>query len=123
MDPRPRQFLAQRIAQYGLALCDQPGRCRGLLQDDLQGACDVELNVLLLVQQHGIVHDLRVEVQAPTRPAELLVPQLIHKLRSKVPLDEMAARWGIEAWAEVLGIGSHFHRLCRPCPIQCEGSP
>lgn len=120
MDPRPRQLLVQRIAQYGLALCDQPGRCRGLLQDDLQGACDVELNVLLLVQQHGIVHDLRVEVQAPTRPAELLVPQLIQKLRSKVPLDETAARWGIEAWAEALGIRLPLPPppLPRPNPLQ-----
>ncbi len=104
MNPRPRQLLAQRLTKYGVALCDQPRRCISLLRDDLQGTCEAELNVLLLTLQYGIVHDLRAALQAPTLPVALLLPQLMQRLRRKVPLDEAAARWGVESWAVALGM-------------------
>ncbi len=104
MDPRPRQLLAQRLATHGVALCDQRRRCINLLRDDLQGTCEAELNVLLLTLQHGIVHDLRAALQTPTLPVALLLPQMTQRLRRKVPLDEVAARWGVESWAVALGI-------------------
>ena len=104
MNPRPRQLLAQRLTEYGVALCDQRRRCISLLRDDLQGTCEAELNVLLLTLQYGIVHDLRAALQAPTLPVALLLPQLTQRLRRKVPLDEAAARWGVESWAVALGM-------------------
>src|SRR6266705_393294 len=102
MDDRPRQVLKQLLAQYGLALCDQPGRCQGLLLDALRGACEAEVNTLLLTLQYGIVQDLRVAVG--TRPHELLIPRLVQKLRRRVPLDESATRWAVEVWVEALAI-------------------
>jgi formylglycine-generating enzyme required for sulfatase activity len=57
---------------------------------------------LLLALQYGIVQDLRAAVG--TRPPVLLLPQLVQKLRTRVPLDETAIRWAIEAWAEALGL-------------------
>jgi len=35
MDDRPREILKQLVSQQGLALCNQPRRCRGLLLDPL----------------------------------------------------------------------------------------
>lgn len=102
MDDRPRQVLKQLLAKYRLALCDQPGRCRGLLLDELEGACEAEVNTLLLTLQYGIVEELR-EVAGPQIP-ELLLSQLVQKLRRRVPLDESAAHWAVEVWAEALAL-------------------
>jgi hypothetical protein len=88
VDDRPRQILKQLLAQYGPALCDQPGRCRGLLLNTLQGACEAEINTLFLTLQYGVVQELRVAVG--TRPPERLLAHLIQKLRTRVPLDETA---------------------------------
>jgi Sulfatase-modifying factor enzyme 1 len=102
MDDRPRQVLKQLLAQYGLVLCDQPSRCRGLLLDELEGACEAEVNTLLLALQYGIIEELR-EVAGPQIP-ELLLSQLVQKLRRRVPLDGSAANWAVEVWAEALAL-------------------
>ena len=91
MDDRPRQVLKRLLAQYGPALCDQPGRCRGLLLDELRGSCEAEVNTLLLTLQYSMVQDLRAAVG--TLPPALLLQQLVQKLRRRVPLDETATRW------------------------------
>jgi formylglycine-generating enzyme required for sulfatase activity len=116
MDDRPRQILKQLLAQYGPALCDHPGRCRGLLLDSLRGACEAESNALFLTLQYGMVQELRMAVG--TRPPELLLEQLVQKLRTRMPLDETATRWAIEAWAAALGIP-----LPVPSPLASSSSP
>jgi formylglycine-generating enzyme required for sulfatase activity len=120
MDDRPRQVLKQLLAQYGPGLCDQPGRCRGLLLDVLQGACAAEVNTLLLALQYGIVQDLRAAVG--TQPPVLLLPQLVQKLRTRVPLDETATGWAIEAWAEALELPILTPPLSSP-PLVPSSSP
>src|SRR5712664_1510746 len=102
MDDRPRQVLKQLLVRYGPTLCNQPGRCRGLLLDELEGACEAEVNTLLLVLQYSMVQDLRAAVG--TRPPALLLQQLVQKLRRRVPLDETTPRWAVETWAEALGL-------------------
>jgi hypothetical protein len=49
------QILKQLLAQYGPALCDQPGCYRSLLLDTLQVACEDEINTLFLTLQYGMV--------------------------------------------------------------------
>src|SRR5882724_5611926 len=102
MDDRPRQVLKQLLVRYGPTLGDQPGRCRGLLLDELEGACEAEVNTLLLTLQYGIVEELR-EVAGPQIP-ELLLSQLVQKLRRRVPLDESVAHWAVGVWAEALAL-------------------
>ena len=96
MDNRPRQILKQLLAQHGPVLCDHPSRCRSLLLDTLQGACEAEIIALFLTLQYGMVQELR----------------------TRVPLDETATRWAIEAWAAALGIP-----LPVPSPLAPSSSP
>ena len=66
------------------------------------GACEAEINTLFLTLQYGMVQELQMAVG--TRPPELLLTQLVQKLRTRVPLDETATRWDIKARAEAFSL-------------------
>jgi hypothetical protein len=53
-----------------------------------------------------------------TRPPELLLGRLGQKLHTRVPLDETATNWAIEAWAAALGIP-----LLVSAPLTLSSSP
>src|SRR5687768_7146234 len=82
MQDRPREMLVRLVAEHGPGLTDSPLRCLSLLRDHLQGSHDVEVNVLSLALDHGVVEDLRAVENH--QPPELWRPQLVQKLRSKM---------------------------------------
>lgn len=100
MNDLPRQKLRELITRYGPALADDPRRCEGLLRD-LCGAYRREIFVLISALQQGVAKDL-LNIQ-PGTPYPVLEAQLIRELREDLALDEEAARWAVETWAEALG--------------------
>lgn len=108
MHDGPRQSLKQILARYGETVCDDARRCEALLRD-FCGAYRREIFVLISALEQGIADDLRRERAAPPTaqlPTTVVIPRLARELHETTALSEEAARWGVDAWADALGITS-----------------
>jgi len=101
MNDLPRQTLCKIIAQYGVSVCRDPQRCEGLLRD-LCGEHRREVTVLVGALKERVAVDLL--ASQDWVPLEILLSRLSRRLGQNLALTEDAARWGVEAWAQALGV-------------------
>jgi hypothetical protein len=96
----PRQVLCELIAAHGPSLCDEPGRCEGLLRD----YCPLErgkVNVLVNALRERVVADLL--NSSDFIPIELLLGRLTKRLEDHNAMRGDMAKWAVESWALALG--------------------
>jgi DNA-directed RNA polymerase subunit RPC12/RpoP len=114
----PRQTLRELIAEYGPSLCDEPGRCEGLLRD-LCPHERGEVNVLLNALKE------RVAAELLQSSLHLLQESLMARLRIRLEehqgMSEEAARWAVESWAFALGQTGSPGQSTIECPHCGEG--
>lgn len=101
MNEKPRQILKGLTAQYGLSLCENPARCKGLLKDQCSD-CQLEINILVTALEEHINETLL--HMSKGAPYEFLSKQLVKRLKDTRGLDEEYAQWAVDAWAEALGV-------------------
>ena len=101
MNDAPRNALVSLISEYGMSLCDDPQRCRGLLADYCAGYRS-EVHSLIGALEEGVPSDL----MAPQRdlPREVLLSRLTKRLRDNLAMAETAAIWAVDSWALALGL-------------------
>jgi hypothetical protein len=101
MNNIPRQTLKQLTAAYGVSLCDNPARCKGLLKDTC-GAYPLEINLLITALEEQIDDELLTTSNGI--PYEVLSKRLTNHLKESRGLDEEYAQWAVDSWAEALGV-------------------
>lgn len=100
-DPAVGSALKSLVDQYGGGLVGEPGRLRGLLQDECPRA-KREISVLLQALDERIPQDLmRVQSGEPIRS---LAPRLARRLEEEKAMSGDASRWAVQTWAQGLGI-------------------
>ena len=100
MNELPRQKLCEMIARHGWAVCEEPGRCEGLLRDYCPGH-RAEVNVLVIAIKERVAADL---LNSSTGiPVELLLSRLSRRLEDEHGLKPETSRWAVESWALALG--------------------
>ena len=102
MDNKVIGILKTIMQQYGDGLLTDGKRCRALLQDHCTGAYAREVKLLLLALEEGVASDLRTPPVG--LPATLLGARLVGRLVTERYLDQTAAEWTVNAWAEALGV-------------------
>lgn len=102
-DPAVGGALRSLMDRYGVTLLGEPGRLRGLLQDDCPQA-KREISVLLQALDEHVPQDL-LRVHSG-EPIQSLSPRLAKRLTDEKALSPAAARWAVEAWAQGLSIES-----------------
>lgn len=101
MNNTPGQVLKQLITTYGISLCDNPARCKGLLKDHC-GDYQLEINVLITALEEHITDALLNTSNGI--PYDFLSKQLVKRLKDTRGLGEEYAQWAVNSWAEALGI-------------------
>jgi hypothetical protein len=104
MNDYPRQTLCELIARHGASLCDEPGRCEGLLRD-LCPHDRGKVNVLVNALRERVTFDL-LNGNASV-PVELLIGRLAMRLEQHHGMREEIALWAVESWALALGRITH----------------
>jgi hypothetical protein len=99
-----RESLVTIIKQYGRTICDDPRRCKGLLQD-LCGEQKREIHVLLEALNERVATEIMAASKAI--PAELLITRLTQRLYENSGIAENHARWAVESWAIALELISN----------------
>jgi flagellar biosynthesis GTPase FlhF len=97
----PRHVLCNLIQKYGTSLCDDRGRCSGLLHD-FCGAHKAEIAVLLTALEETV--PLALITQSKTTSPRMLIGRLVKRLQDDRHLTDEAAHWAVESWALALGI-------------------
>ena len=103
MNDLPRQTLRNLIARFGPSLCEDPKRCKGLLQD----ACPAhkrEVFALVSALEEQIVADLLAGFEG--QPCGIIVGRLAHRLADNRGLADGLSLWAVESWALALGMVS-----------------
>ena len=98
-----RDKLAELVGRFGLDLCNDPKRCKGLLHD----VCSEhrrEIVALVAAAREGVGSELR--HSSDGSPKELVFARLTKRLYETEGMDEGLARWAVESWALALGIAS-----------------
>jgi formylglycine-generating enzyme required for sulfatase activity len=96
-----RQTLRDLIEHHGRALCNDPERCKGLLQD----ACPTsrrEIFLLVSALEEQVVADLLAGLGG--RSWNEVADRLAHRLVDNRALADHAASWAVESWALALGV-------------------
>ena len=89
------------VDQYGATLMGEPGRLRGLLQDECPRA-KREISVLLQALEERVPQDLlRVQSGEPIRS---LAPRLARRLGEEKAMSADASHWAVQTWAQGLGL-------------------
>lgn len=102
-DPAVGAALKSLVDQYGGGLVGEPGRLRGLLQDECPRA-KREISVLLQALEERIPQDLmRVQSGEPIRS---LGPRLVKRLEEEKAMSGDASRWAVQTWAQGLGLAA-----------------
>ncbi len=97
----PRQILIDVLRTYGHELCDDPRRCRALLNDLCPGY-KREVNVLIDALEERVAQELLHSKQP--LPDTMVLEQLTRRLMDHRALVYTAARWSVESWALALGV-------------------
>jgi hypothetical protein len=92
--------LREVVTRYGTSVCDDPQRLRALLAD-LCPQHKRETLVLAQALEHGVARELLSSSDAV--PWEALHGRLARTLRDDLAMEEAAARWAVESWAQALG--------------------
>jgi F-box protein 11 len=101
MNKQPREKLCELIAEYGLALIDDPRRCKALLKDYC-GQHKREIHVLISALQQGVAAELR---SSPKNlPYCLPAARLAQRLHDQLGVTPEFAAWAVESWALALGM-------------------
>ena len=101
MNEQARQKLRDLIVHHGPSLCDEPERCKGLLQD----ACPTskrEIFVLVSALEERVVTDLLAGLGG--RSWDAVAGRLARRLVDNRALADHAAFWAVESWALALGV-------------------
>jgi formylglycine-generating enzyme required for sulfatase activity len=101
MNEQARQKLRDLIVHHGPSLCNEPERCKGLLQ----GACPTskrEIFVLVSALEEQVVTDLLAGPGGRTWDA--VAARLARRLADIRALADHAASWAVESWALALGV-------------------
>jgi Sulfatase-modifying factor enzyme 1 len=96
-----RQKLRALIAQFGRSLCNEPKRCKGLLQDGCPGN-KREVFVLVSALEEQVVTDLLSGLGG--QPWDSVAGRLSRRLVDHRALADAPARWAVESWALALGV-------------------
>lgn len=103
MDNAVRQKLRVLMESYGRSLCDDVGRCRGLLYDAYPKG-KLEIHVLVNALEHRVPQDLL--SRSGRLPVGALCRQLTQRLIDNVALTAVAAQWAVESWMLALDLVS-----------------
>jgi len=109
MDAKVRDALRDLIRRFGHSLTEDPAHCEALLN----GQCAAhkrEINVLIGALRQGVAKELL--SARPTAPP--LINQLTRRLEDDRGLAPEPARWAVETWALVLGVGDGLAPATRP---------
>ena len=101
MNEQARQKLRDLIVHHGRSLCNEPERCKGLLQD----ACPIskrEIFVLVSALEEQVVTDLLAGLGG--RSWDAVAGRLTRRLVDNRALADHAAFWAVESWALALGV-------------------
>ena len=108
MNDLPRRKLKEIIALYGSGLVNEPVKIKGLLLDYCAASTPVagsnyqkEIHLLGLALAQNIPQDMLTVSQ--NEPFEFKRPRLQKRL-TDLAVEETAARWVVEAWAEALDV-------------------
>ena len=102
MEPTVRDTLCGLIRRYGHSLCEDPGRCQGMLNDLLRGEHRREVFVLISALKAGIADELL--RSGGGVPPALLLGRLRQRLEQDLAMTDAAAHWAVETWALALGV-------------------
>ena len=94
MHPLPRRVLRQLLADYGLALLNEPARVNSLLAD-LCGSYFCERFLL--------VHALQERISAANWPVAVWLSSCSQRLQKRFCFSAEAAAWAVESWSFALG--------------------
>ena len=97
MHPLPRRVLRKLLADYGLALLNEPARVNSLLAD-LCGSYYCERFLL--------IHALRERTSVANWPVALWLGSCSQRLQKRFCFSAEAAAWAVESWSFALGIAS-----------------
>ena len=100
MNDRAREKLREIICDYGIDVCHDAKRVKGLLLD-LCGDQRREINTLTITHSEGFVSKL---LSAGNLRLDFTILNLAKQLQQCVPIDDEAALWAIESWALALNI-------------------
>jgi len=95
-------FLCEVISRYGISVCDEPRKVKGLLLDLSLGENKKEINILIMLLDEKIPQDLLSGKDAI--PYELLSNKASMKILSNHALDKSSVQWAINCWAFALQI-------------------
>jgi formylglycine-generating enzyme required for sulfatase activity len=101
MNEQARQKLRDLIVHHGPSLCNEPERCKGLLQD----ACPTskrEIFVLVSALEEQVATDLLAGMG--DRYWDAVAGRLARRLVDNRALADHAAFWAVESWALALGV-------------------
>lgn len=105
MNEFPRQKLREIVVSYGLAICDDPQRCKSLLMDLCGDEYRAEIRVLMIAQEERVASML---LNSSSRePHALLFARLVKHMCEDCGFAEDVARWAIESWVMALGVFSN----------------
>lgn len=95
-------MLSSLLTEYGADLSEDPRRLEALLKDLLSNDFKRQIFLLVVSAREGIARDLL----SPNAglPSALLGSRLVARLCDNLALDEAAARWAVETWAEALKV-------------------
>ncbi|MEJ7616941.1 MAG: hypothetical protein WKF30_08280 [Pyrinomonadaceae bacterium] len=110
MNALPRQTLARIVARHGRKIYDSPRRLEALLRD-LCGAHRREINVLVGALEERVAADLM--RSGNSVPREVVLAQLVKRLRDNLAYTPEAARWAVDSWAVALGVLSEAELAAR----------
>jgi hypothetical protein len=110
MDDIPRQKLKEILRKFGTGLISNPKKVKGLLLDycpsqrsGYGGNFQKEIHLLILAINQNIPQDLL--ATSLNEPFAFKRGRLQKRL-TDLAVEESAAAWAVDAWAEALGLGS-----------------
>jgi hypothetical protein len=109
----PRQQLRELLATYGPSLCEEPERCRVLLEEACPGYAPA-VEILLGTLEQSVPKDLL--AAPPGRDWDALSRPQVSRLEETYAPE--AARWAVESWALALGKVTEARLAQSPPPAE-----
>lgn len=119
----PRRKLCEILEMYGRPICDEPQRCEALLRD----LCvDHRREIFLLVAalKERVVPDILTSLGI--LPDDVIISNLVRKLRDNLGLAEDASRWAAETWMFAIRNAPAVGRIkkppAQPAPLRLDSA-
>jgi hypothetical protein len=113
MENLPRQKLCEILDMYGRPICDEPQRCEALLRDLCVGHRR-EIFLLVAALKERVVPDILTSLGI--LPDDVIVSNLVRKLRDNLGLAEDPSRWAAETWMFAIRNAPAVGRIKKPPP-------